>query len=288
MKNRNSNNVLGKPFFITLVIAVAITGTLMVVSLSRTGGNTTTSFLCTFAGFRPQADPSDTTPSQFLAILHYATSRVVPQQTASEIRVTFDVLQLLYPCNFLIFGLGHDSLMWSSFNPRGTTLFLEEDIKWVHRILTNGPSLRVLPVHYNTRLSDADQLMKTYKSKQHCVPPDVYLKGNTRCKLALSDMPDEVYNKQWDVILIDGPRGYFQETPGRMASIFTAAVMARTRVRPGVTHVILHDVDRKVEKEFAMEFLCAKYRVKAVDRLWHFEIPPASKWSTGKLTTAFC
>ncbi|KAI8528347.1 hypothetical protein RHMOL_Rhmol12G0142700 [Rhododendron molle] len=58
--------------------------------------------------------------------MHYATTTVVPQQTIDEITITFDVLRSLSPCNFLVFGLGQDSLMWASLNPRGTTLFLEE------------------------------------------------------------------------------------------------------------------------------------------------------------------
>uniref|UniRef100_A0A5B7B9W1 Putative glucuronoxylan 4-O-methyltransferase 1-like n=1 Tax=Davidia involucrata TaxID=16924 RepID=A0A5B7B9W1_DAVIN len=285
MKNRNV--FLGKPFFITVVIAIVITGTLMITSLSRIGTNTATSFLCTFVGSRTK-DAAETMSTQLLAILHYATTPVVPQQSLTEIRVSFDVLQLLSPCNFLVFGLGHDSLMWTSFNPGGTTLFLEEDIRWIHRILRNGPTLRVHDVHYSTHLSEADELLSSYKSVPHCLPPDVRLHGNTRCKLALSDLPDEVYNKEWDVIMIDAPRGYFAETPGRMAAIFSAAVMARARVSPGVTHVILHDVNRKVEREYALEFLCEKYRVKAVERLWHFEIPPTSKLLFGTRSTSFC
>ncbi|KAL8193490.1 hypothetical protein R6Q57_026625 [Mikania cordata] len=49
--------------------------------------------------------------------------------------------------------------------------------------------------------------------------------------------------------MIDAPRGYFAE----------AAVMARNRKKSGVTHVFLHDVDRRVEKSYAEEFLCRKY-----------------------------
>lgn len=75
--------------------------------------------------------------------------------------------------------------------------------------------------------------------------------------------------------MIDAPRGYFDDAPGRMGAIYSAAVMARQRKKPGVTHVFLHDVDRKVEKAYAEEFLCRKYLKKAVGRLWHFEIPPA-------------
>ncbi|GMP29676.1 hypothetical protein CsSME_00004668 [Camellia sinensis var. sinensis] len=278
MKNRNV--VIGKPFFITFMIAVVVSGTLMITILTRSSATTTNSILCTFAG--SLASTADTTtPIQLLSILHYATSPVVPQQSRSEIQITLDVLKTLSPCNFLVFGLGHDSLMWSSLNPRGTTLFIEEDIRWVQRVLKNAPSLHVHPVHYETQLSDADHLLSSYRSDPRCLPPNVFLRGNTPCKLALSNFPDEFYEKEWDVIMIDGPRGYFKQAPGRMAVIFSAAVMARARMRPGVTHVFLHDVNRRVEKAFAHEFLCEKNRVESVGRLWHFEIPPASKVSGG-------
>jgi len=88
--------------------------------------------------------------------------------------------------------------------------------------------------------------------------------------------------------MIDAPRGYFAEAPGRMGAIFSAAVMARARMRPGVTHVFLHDVNRRVEKVFAEEFLCRKYLVKAVGRLWHFEIPHPANVSDGGRGSAFC
>ncbi|MCL7027188.1 hypothetical protein MKW94_025224 [Papaver nudicaule] len=89
--------------------------------------------------------------------------------------------------------------------------------------------------------------------------------------------------------MIDAPKGYFAEAPGRMAAIWSAAVMARNRKGPGVTHVFLHDVDRKVEKRFAMEFLCKKYLVKAVGRLWHFEIPSMANVSSSVTSgNSFC
>lgn len=92
-------------------------------------------------------------------------------------------------------------------------------------------------------------------------------------------LPNKVYDTEWDMIMVDAPRGYFAEAPGRMAAIYSAAVMARNRRKPGLTHVFLHDVDRRVEKMYAEKFLCNKYRVKHVGRLWHFEIPPATNTS---------
>ncbi|XP_057978336.1 arabinogalactan O-methyltransferase 1-like [Malania oleifera] len=211
------------------------------------------------------------------AILHYATSRDVPQQSFQEITVTYDVLRARRRCNFLVFGLGHDSLMWASFNPRGTTLFLEEDPKWVQSVLKDSPSpLRAHTVRYATKLAEADALLGVYRSESECSPAKAYLKGNARCRLALSELPEEVYDTEWDLIMIDAPRGYFPEAPGRMGAIYSAAVMARARKGSGVTHVFLHDVDRKVEKVYAEEFLCLQYLVGAVGRLWHFRIPPAA------------
>ncbi|MQM01274.1 hypothetical protein Taro_034027, partial [Colocasia esculenta] len=170
-------------------------------------------------------------------VLHYTTTEVTPQQPRAEIRISFDVLRQRGPCNFLLFGLGHDSLMWSAFNAGGTTLFLE-DPKW------------------------ADELLWSYRSEPKCLPPGAFLKGNRGCRLALVDLPEEVYEREWDLIMIDTPRGYFNEAPGRMGAIYSAAVMAQNRCGEGDTHVFLHDVDHRVEKTFAMEFLCKKYLVK--------------------------
>ncbi|KAF8408428.1 hypothetical protein HHK36_007580 [Tetracentron sinense] len=277
-----------KPWFLAVAIAGLIAGALLLSNFTRATNN---SLLCSLAGSYTRGDAdystTTTTTSHLLTILHYATSRVVPQQSLAEIRVSFDVLQSLSPCNFLVFGLGHDSLMWSSFNPQGATIFLEEDPKWVQTVLKNAPNLRAHTVRYRTRLSEANDLLSSYRSEPDCLPPNVFLRGNKRCKLALTGLPSEVYNKEWDLIMIDAPRGYFPDAPGRMAAIFSAAVMARARTRPGVTHVFLHDVNRKVEKTFAKEFLCRKYLVKAVGRLWHFQIPPAANVSATS-RSGFC
>ncbi|RDX85019.1 putative methyltransferase At1g27930, partial [Mucuna pruriens] len=204
-----------------------------------------------------------TTPITLVSLLHYATASEIPQQTKGEMRRPFDVLQSLAPCNFLLFGLGHDSLMWDTFNPRGTTLFLEEDPKWTLSALQRFPILRAHTVRYSTRLSDAGSLLSSYKND--CpgvgVPAGHPLRGKRRCKLALSELPEEVYERDWDIIMIDGPRGYFAAAPGRMAVIYSVAMMARGRKGSGVTHVFLHDVDREVEKQYAKEFLCMNYRV---------------------------
>ncbi|KAL8088183.1 arabinogalactan O-methyltransferase 1-like [Apium graveolens] len=212
--------------------------------------------------------------TQLETILHYATSHSVPEQSKAEIKLSYDVLRERAPCNFLVFGLGHDSQMWHAFNPGGKTLFLEEDLKWLGKVLHDAPFINGKYIKYRTQLKEADQLLKSYKFVPDCDPAKgVPLKENDKCKLALNMLPNEVYDTEWDVIMIDAPKGYFMDAPGRMAAIYSAAVMARNRKSSGGTHVYLHDVDRKTEKKYAEEFLCKKYLVKGEGRLWHFLIP---------------
>lgn len=259
---------------VVLLSILGIIGALLfITTIFQTSDNTLFCSLTRTNLLTTNQNPNPT-PIQLRALLHYATSHVVPQQSFSEITVTLDVIKSLNrPFNFLVFGLGHDSLMWAGFNPQGKTLFLEEDPKWVQTVLKDAPELQAFTVHYRTQLQEADELLKSYKSEPSCSPAKATLKGNEQCKLALHNLPDEIYETEWDLIMIDAPRGYFAEAPGRMAAIFSMTVMARNRKRSGVTHVFLHDVDRKVEKVYAEEFLCRKNLVKGVGRLWHFEIP---------------
>ncbi|KAK7280870.1 hypothetical protein RIF29_08415 [Crotalaria pallida] len=275
---RNRNPMVERRWFLGLAIAGLIGAAFFIISTIQSSD---TSFICPLPQRMTRTreiENYNPTTIQLKAILHYATSRVVPQQSLSEIKISFDVLKSIgRPSKFLVFGLGHDSLMWASFNPRGTTLFLEEDPKWVQTVLKDAPSLRAHTVRYRTQLSEADALLASYRSEPACYPSRAHLRGNAVCKLALDNLPDEVYDTEWDLIMIDAPKGYFAEAPGRMAAVYSAAVMARGRKEPGVTHVFLHDVDRKVEKLYAEEFLCRKNLVKSVGRLWHFEIPPQPK-----------
>ncbi|XP_059656662.1 arabinogalactan O-methyltransferase 1-like [Cornus florida] len=272
-----------KPLFLGIALVGLIGGVTLISSFLRAAD---TSILCSLS--KPTADKGSATPIQLKAILHYATSHDVPQQSLGEISVTYDVLRSLSPCNFLVFGLGLDSLMWASLNPGGTTLFLEEDPKWFETVTQKAPYLKAHAVKYRTRLDEADNLLRSYRSEPECSPAKSYIKGNDRCKLALTGLPSEVYDKEWDLIMIDAPKGYFAAAPGRMAAIYSAAVMARNRKRSGVTHVFLHDVDRRVEKAFAEEFLCRKNLVKGVGRLWHFELPCAANVSRASAGSRFC
>jgi uncharacterized protein (TIGR01627 family) len=91
------------------------------------------------------------------------------------------------------------------------------------------------------------------------------LRVNTRCVLAMDNLPEEVYEREGGLIMIDLLRGYFAEALGRISVILLASVMARNRKGCGETRIFLHDGDRTVEKMYAEEFLCNKSMVKGVE-----------------------
>ncbi|RVW77531.1 Glucuronoxylan 4-O-methyltransferase 1 [Vitis vinifera] len=203
------------------------------------------------------------------ALIHYTTSTITPQQTLKEISVTSKILVNKSPCNFLVFGLGHDSLMWRELNHGGRTIFLEEDEAWIEQIRQRFPKLESYHVMYDSKVNQADNLMEVGKGPECIGVGDI---RHSTCQLALKGLPNEVYDIKWDLIMVDAPTGYYEEAPGRMAAIYTAGMMARNR-KDGETDVFVHDVNRVVEDKFSRAFLCDGYMRKQTGRLRHFRIP---------------
>ncbi|XP_062095243.1 glucuronoxylan 4-O-methyltransferase 1 [Humulus lupulus] len=208
-------------------------------------------------------------PSLAQTLIHYTTSTITPQQTLKEISVSARVLEKKSPCNFLVFGLGHDSLMWSALNHGGRTVFLEEDEAWIEQIRRRFPMLESYHVTYDSRVHEADNLMDVGKGPECTAVSDPKF---SMCQLALKGLPSLVYETKWDLIMVDAPTGYYEEAPGRMTAIYTAGMMARNR-EEGDTDVFVHDVNRVVEDKFSMAFLCEGYMKKQEGRLRHFNIP---------------
>ncbi|XP_057804896.1 glucuronoxylan 4-O-methyltransferase 1-like [Salvia miltiorrhiza] len=216
-----------------------------------------------------RCSPAKIPTSVAQALVHYTTSSITPQQTLKEISVTSKILDRRSPCNFLVFGLGHDSLMWHSLNHGGRTVFLEEDAAWIEQIRRRFPMLESYHVAYGSRVSEARDLMQVGRGPECTAVADPRY---SMCQLALKGLPPLVYGVHWDLIMVDAPTGYYDDAPGRMAAIYTAGMMARNRVG-GETHVFVHDVNREVEDQFSREFLCEGYMRKQEGRLRHFLIP---------------
>ncbi|KAK1309844.1 Glucuronoxylan 4-O-methyltransferase 2 [Acorus calamus] len=208
-------------------------------------------------------------PSLVQAITHYTTSNTTPQQTFNEISVTTNVLDRKSPCNFLVFGLGHDSLMWAALNHEGRTVFLDEDKAWIDVIKKQFPALESYHVTYNTKVREANDLLELGRQPDCTLLSDV---RKSECRLALKGLPDFVYEVDWDLIMVDAPTGFMDDSAGRMSAIYTAGMIGRWRAE-GETDVFVHDCNRQVEDEFSKAFLCEGYMVKQEGRLRHFTIP---------------
>lgn len=215
-----------------------------------------------------------------LALLHFATTPEIPQQSKDEIEVTMRVLMERGPCKFLVFGMWHDSLLWATFNHGGRTAFLEESQEWIDRMQQKHPQLETHKVNYATSLREAGDLLVTSRKLRatDCRAHQQIL--DSSCPLALTTgqgLSQELLSVEWDVIMIDGPRSFRDPSfPGRMSAIFTAAVMARSRSAPGHVDVFVHDFSRPVENLFAKEFLCTENLVRSVGDLWHFRVHSSS------------
>lgn len=77
------------------------------------------------------------------------------------------------------------------------------------------------------------------------------------------------------MILIDGPRGYAADSPGRMALIFTSAVLAKSKdsgKKKKTTDVFVHEFGRKLERVYIEKFLCEENLRELIGDLGHFVV----------------
>ncbi|URE32556.1 plant-specific domain TIGR01627 family protein [Musa troglodytarum] len=193
--------------------------------------------------------PSPLPAPVFDALVNYAaSSNSTGKMREEDLRAVAGVLRRRAPCNLLVFGIGHETPLWRALNHGGRTVFLDEN-------------------------------------EYYCRPVQNLLFSD--CRLAINDLPNQLYDVAWDVILVDGPKGHAPAAPGRMSAIFTAAVMARSRGR-GHTDVLVHDHDREAERVCSAEFLCPENLVAATPHLAHFLIRagPADEFCSNRTSTA--
>ncbi|CAI8609732.1 unnamed protein product [Vicia faba] len=184
-----------------------------------------------------------------------------------EFKVLTDLIAFKSPCNLLIFGFQPQFLILSSMNEAGSTVFLDDN-NHDRTTLNSNNNTHIHNLNYNVPTKEAYKLLKHARNNPVCAPDPRYLQ-TSKCSLALKNLPAIVYEKNWDVILVDGPSGDSAESPGRMASIYTVGVLARGG---NVSDVIVHDVNRMVEKWFSWEFLCDENLLYSKGKLWHFRI----------------
>lgn len=147
------------------------------------------------------------------------------------------------PCNLLIFSIGNDSPYWIKLNSGGNTLFLEDSAKWIQHIKGEIPKIQIEKVKYTTKRRHWRRIIDRPKKLQMV-------------------LPEEVQNTFWDIIFIDGPRGYNDKKPGRMQSIYSSSLL-------NYRHILLHDCDREVENVYFRKYIGEP--TYTIDKLFHKE-----------------
>lgn len=289
MKNNNNNNtklILLHPYIqkqgssnrLWLLAFVSFFTIAFLVTLIYTREALPTKSTASLAAAATSSSISTSAPLPTTVIntlLHYASrSNDSFHMSYSEIKPISDVLRKCSsPCNFLVFGLTHETLLWKALNHNGRTVFIEENRYYAAYFEELHPEFDVFDVQYTTKTREYKELIASTRDqiRNECKPVQNLL--FSECKLGINDLPNHVYEVDWDVILIDGPRGDGPEGPGRMTPIFTAGVLARSKKGGnGKTHIFVHDYYRNVEKVYGDEFLCRENLVEANDMLAHFVV----------------
>lgn len=189
--------------------------------------------------------------------------------TEKEYKFLSNIISKKAPCNLLIFGLEPQYLdLSSSINRYGTTVILEDDPKKIKSIRSRHRNTRIYNVEYSTKAGEAYKLLKNSREDTACGLNNGSLRKSS-CALALKKLPKKVYKLKWDVVVVDGPRGDTPGGPGRMAVIYTARMIAQAG---NMTDVVVHDMDRMIEKWFSWEFLCDENFVSSKGKFWNFRI----------------
>ncbi|KAK1422043.1 hypothetical protein QVD17_24890 [Tagetes erecta] len=292
INNSNTNLILLHPFiqkqgnpnrlWLIALISVSALASLMTVIYTRELFHTTTTTrIATTVDHQQQRLPK----SVMKALVHYAANaNSTDHMSQTDIEQVTDVLkQCTSPCNFLVFGLTRETLLWNALNHYGRTVFIDENRYHAAYMEEKHPEIEAYDVQYTTKISELNELVTSVREQAHneCRPVQNLLFSD--CKIGLNDLPNQLYELDWDVILVDGPRGYWPEGPGSISAIFTAAVLARSKKGGNhKTHVFVHNYMREVERVSSEEFLCKENLIKSKkDLLAHFVVERVAEESGG-------
>lgn len=174
------------------------------------------------------------------------------QATYDEYKLVHDVVVHRAPCNLLVFGVGRDSSLWLDANASGRTVFLEDVPQWAAFARDAVPGIEVHDVRYGT-LRVFWPILKHFEER-----------------LLMDGLPVDVDEVDWDVILVDAPRGTRWYRPGRMMSIYTASVLGRRTT--AASDVFVHDCHRRVEREASDRFFGAERLAGEAGSMRHYRL----------------
>lgn len=258
------------------LVSVFTIASLLTLVYTRESFHTTTTTTTTTITATTNHHHEPLPKSVIKALIHYAaTANTTNHMSQTDIKQISDVLkQCTTPCNLLVFGLTPETLLWNALNHHGRTVFIDENRYYAAYVEEKFPEIEAYDVQYTTKISELKELITSVReqTRNECRPVQNLLFSD--CKIGLNDLPNQLYELDWDVILVDGPRGYWPEGPGSISAIFTAGVLARSKKGGNhKTHVFVHDYNREVERVSSEEFLCKENLVKSSnDLLAHFVV----------------
>ena len=149
----------------------------------------------------------------------------------------------------MVFGVGRDSGLWLRANAGGMSLFLEDVPEWASFARSAVEGIVVHDIRYGVARRFMWPFLRHFERS-----------------LFLSNLPRDVVETPWDIILVDAPRGTRWYRAGRMKSVYTASVLAaRTS-----GDVFVHDCHRRVERESCDQFLGANRLVAQAGSMRHY------------------
>lgn len=169
-----------------------------------------------------------------------------PGQMSREqyIEIARELLKMR-PCKMLVWGAGNDIWLWAAANILGQISVLESNRQWLDTFAGKaGETVHLMSVSFKQKVARSAGLLK------HPMKADL-----------LVDVPSNVSETAWDIILVDGPAGNSLDSPGRMESLYTSRVLIANVVQRWQKNVTLyiHDASRDVEKNWANALFGSAY-----------------------------
>jgi hypothetical protein len=143
----------------------------------------------------------------------------------------------------LVFGTGYDSKFWIDSNAGGITRFIEDRPEWVKY---QSDAVKALTTMVNYSLAENMSL----EQLQNADLLEEFIVGQ---------LPQDIREANWDVVLVDGPGDNDDEGPGRGESIYAAAKIVR-----GSGFVYVDDCEREVEEAYVQQYFVDSGWTKAV------------------------
>ena len=173
------------------------------------------------------------------------------QMSFEEYNYIYKLIESKNGCNLLVFGLGRDSNLWLNANSGGCSVFLEDNKQWIEatKIQMNNlnKQIDIRHITYTDVGYDADRLLDEYNS------------GINNLKL---NLPNDVTNTKWDIIIVDAPAGYGKDMPCRMKSIYESYNLSNDNHD---VDVFVHDAQREIEKMYTEYFFKQYNHIKTFD-----------------------